>query len=98
MKVADDAQLPFPNLINNESFVFFTDGNIMLDQPYVTAEISASRYSAARNYILGDSSSSSPVNDAPIYVNGPLNESTTYTVFVWAFPARPLVGVVGVWQ
>lgn len=91
MKVEDNAELQFPRFANNDSFVTFSPGGVGLDQPYVTSEISASRYDSARNYVLGDNSSLL-FNDQPqLYVNGPLDESTTYTAFVWAFPQRPEV-------
>ena len=98
MKVAEDMQLPdnplslFPD---NDSFVFYSDGNIGTQQPYVTAEMEPSAYNktAASGFVLGDPESTSSLNDNSLYFNGPLNQSTSYTVFVWAFSPTPAVSV-----
>ena len=97
MKVAEDMQLPdnplslFPD---NDSFVFYSDGNIGTQQPYVTAEMEPSAYSSiASGFVLGDPESTSSLNDNSLYLNGPLNQSTSYTVFVWAFSPTPAVSV-----
>ena len=96
MKLADNAATPSMSFTNNATFVF-SSGDVRVNEPYVTLEIRASRYDAARDYVLGDNSSFSMFNDQPQrYINGPLEEGTTYTVFVWAFLQRPMVrGVVG---
>ena len=98
MKVAEDMQLPdnplslFPN---NASFVFYSKGNISTLQPYVTAEMEPSAYNnlSASGFVLGDPESTSSLNDNSLYLNGPLNQSTSYTVFVWGFSPTPAVSV-----
>ena len=91
MKLADDI-LPDELPTNNDSFVFFMD-QPSIGTPYVAAEISADRYPTI--FVLGDALSTLELNDNPIYLNGPLNQSTFYTVFVWGFsPVPEEVGVV----
>ena len=101
MKVAEDMQLPdnplslFPN---NDSFVFYSDGNIGTQQPYVIAEMESSAYNnlSTSGFVLGDPENTSSLNDNSLYLNGPLNQSTSYTVFVWGFSPTPAVSVVDV--
>ena len=91
MKVAADDQLtenPATRFPNNNSFVTYTSV-IEPNQPYIVAEISSSRYEVARNFLLG-SLNTQMFNDQPgLYFNGPLNQSTSYTVFVWGFSPTP---------
>ena len=53
-------------------------------QPYIAAEIDSAVL--PETYILGDESQ---VNDLPeLYRNGPLEEGTLYTAFIWVFVLR----------
>ena len=69
------------------------------DAPYVVSEMSASSYEAVSStggvFVLGDDNSTKSRNDfTDRYQNGPLQEGTPYSVFVWAFvQAIPLASV-----
>lgn len=78
---------------DNASFVLYSS-DVVAMEPYVTAEISMSRYDATRTYLLGSLESNVGLNDNAKYLNGPLNQSTTYTVLVWGFSPVPLVGAI----
>ena len=55
---------------------------------YIVSEISATVYGnvASEVFLLGDHEGTMGSNDFPEqYVNGPLEEETRYSVFVWGF-------------
>ncbi len=87
------APLPLDLFRDNASFVLYSS-DVVAMEPYVTAEISMSRYDATRTYLLGSLESNVGLNDNAKYLNGPLNQSTTYTVLVWGFSPVPLVGAI----
>ena len=70
-----------------------------MDTPYIVSEISASSYEAVSSsvFVLGDENGTRISNGFPEqYRNGPLQEGTQYSVFVWAFiPAIPPSSVSG---
>ena len=74
---------------NNNSFVFYSNMPAV-GQPYIVAEISAANYTSARRFLLG-SREANKYNDIMAYDNGPLEQSTLYTVFVWGFSPIPQV-------
>ena len=87
MKVESNDINNFDRFTNNESFVFHSTP-IQVGMPYVVAEISAQNYNDARSFILGTSNS---FNENSKYINGPLDASSFYTVFVWGFVPPPPV-------
>jgi len=93
MKVADGDVLsgnPLDRFPDNSSFVRYSS-TVQVSQPYIVAEVDSSNYAAARSFLLG-SEAENILNDLRnVYVNGPLNASTTYTVFVWGFSPNPSV-------
>lgn len=57
------------------------------DEPYIVAEINATRYPAT--FTLGDNSSTAPISDFPNRdFNGPLLEGQFYSYFVRFFSPR----------
>ena len=62
--------------------------DLPINSPYIVTEVSAAGYDVVASgvFVLGDENGTRSSNDFPEqYRNGPLEEGTRYTVFVWGF-------------
>ena len=76
------------SLCHIEIFFGHTDTELADNTPYIVSEVSSSAYDAVdpRVFYVGDENKTNVKNDFPkLYKNGPLQESTNYSVFLWAF-------------
>ena len=71
-----------------DSFASYTTAED--DEPYIAAEISQQNYPTT--FALGDNSSTFSISDFPdLYINGPLMEGRSFSIFVRYFSALPPV-------
>ena len=78
----------YPNQSSFENYTTAGD-----DEPYIVAEISEQVY--PMTFALGDNFSTFLISDFPdIYINGPLTEGRSYSVFVRFFSPRTSVSCI----
>ena len=78
---------------NNSTFTTYSS-SVPVGTPYIVAEIGSNNYDPSMTFVLGDEESTMRINDFPhLYMNGPLQQGSTYTAFVRAFAVSVLVSI-----